>query len=96
MALIKDEVDFADYLNGLGMNTIGNEKRATFMCTTRESFVSQLLRTAKFHRVIDAIHKWLPIHYSFVIVQISLLSLIVMYTKNLVLSNELIKVELPP
>ena len=28
---------------------------------------------------IDAIHKWLPIHYSFVLVQISLPSLIVMY-----------------
>ena len=27
---------------------------------------------------IDAIHKWLPIHYSFVLVQISLPSLIVM------------------
>ena len=40
-----------------------------------------LLRTFAlfiFVEAIDVIHKWLPIHYSFVLVQISLPSLIVM------------------
>ena len=40
--------------------------------------ISYSRRMKNVSRVIDAIHKWLPIHYSFVLVQISLPSLIVM------------------
>ena len=42
-------------------------------CVLRYSFFPE-----KKNYIIDAIHKWLPIHYSFVSVQISLPSLVVM------------------